>query len=135
MKRLAAVFIFIPVVAWAALPLLNISISSKSPSLKCILETTNQAMPPGWKSVAFVVATIETQDRSLASITILARNPPSGSGATYDLLVTSTDSNGWNYFQAGGDLGIATYSMKQTAQLIQRRTATRLGVVDLSSCQ
>lgn len=135
MKRLVLAVLFTPVVALATLPLLNISIHSKSPQLKCILEKSNDAMPRGWKSVAYVVSTIESADRTLASITILARNPTNGAGATYDLLITSVDSDGWNYFNAGNDLGIVTYSMKPTAQLIQRRTATRLGVVDLSSCQ
>lgn len=135
MKRLALIIAFGPAVAWATLPLLNIAIHAKSKQVACILEKSNQAMPKGWKSVAYVVSTIETADRALASITILARNPQNGAGATYDLLVSSTDANGWNYFDAGSDLGIATYSMKPSAQLVQRRTATRLGVVDLSSCQ
>lgn len=132
MIRLA--ILFIAAQASATLPLVNVSIHASNRRVACLIGKVNLALPKGWRAVTYVVSTIESADKTLASVTILARNPSQGLGSTFDLLVTSTDANGWAYVQAGSEIGIATYAMKPTAQLIQRRTATSLGVVDLSSC-
>ena len=143
MSRVAILFAFASVCTAAlivtaqaatALPLVNVRVFATSPQMKCILSQTSLALPKGWSAIAYVVSTIETEDKTLASITILVRNLSLRAGGTFDLLVTSTDSRGWDYFRSGSAVGIATYAMKPTAQLIQRRTATSLGVVDLSSC-
>lgn len=119
----------------SAEPLTNVVLLARSKQTQCLIQATSQVLPDGWEPMAYLVSTIETADKELASITFIARNLKLGEGTTFDLLVTSFDPQGWSYYKNGHEMGLVTGKMKPTAQLVQRRSATRIGVVDLSRCQ